>query len=126
MSPGYRAEFVFHGTFSSGAAGMWDHFDIGSKLSSKFMIMLMITSSRRRGHTVGYSGAFAIIDPQTVCYLDYTGSGIETVAHVKENGRLTLMFISFTAEPCILRLHGKGQVRVPLTILNKFFNLPVQ
>src|SRR5947199_10009910 len=54
--------------------------------------------------------AFRILDPRTVAYLDLTGSGIETVAHLKENGRIVLMFCAFEGTPRILRLHGRGEV----------------
>lgn len=53
---------------------------------------------------------FRIIDPLTVAYLDLTGSGIETVAHLRENGRIVLMFCAFEGAPRILRLHGRGEV----------------
>jgi Pyridoxamine 5'-phosphate oxidase len=58
----------------------------------------------------GNRGEFAVIDGQTVAYLDLTGSGIETVAHVQENGRIVLMFCAFQGPPRIVRLHGNGQV----------------
>ncbi len=51
-----------------------------------------------------------ILEPSTVAYLDLTGSGIETIAHVKENGRIVLMFCSFEGPPRILRIHGRGRV----------------
>jgi len=54
-----------------------------------------------------------ILDPSTVAYLDLTGSGIETVAHVKENGRIVLMFCAFEGPPRILRIHGRGRVVEP-------------
>jgi hypothetical protein len=50
------------------------------------------------------------LDSRTVAYMDITGSGNETAAHVIENGRLTMMFCSFTGEPMILRLSGRGRV----------------
>ncbi|MEW6494148.1 MAG: pyridoxamine 5'-phosphate oxidase family protein [Cyanobacteriota bacterium] len=53
---------------------------------------------------------FRCIDNQTVAYLDLTGSGNETAAHLTENGRMTLMFCSFSEKPLILRLYGKGRV----------------
>jgi len=53
---------------------------------------------------------FRILDEQKVCYLDLTGSGNETAAHIAENGRLTIMFCSFTGAPLILRLYGRGEV----------------
>ncbi len=51
--------------------------------------------------------------PTTVAYLDLTGSGIETVAHLRENGRLTVMFCAFEGRPRILRLSGRGRVVEP-------------
>jgi hypothetical protein len=48
-----------------------------------------------------------------VAYLDQTGSGIETVAHVRENGRIVLMFCAFDGPPRIVRLHGTGHVVAP-------------
>lgn len=53
---------------------------------------------------------FRVLDERTVCYLDFTGSGNETAAHVEENGRLTLMFCSFAGAPLILRLYGRGEI----------------
>ena len=53
---------------------------------------------------------FRILGPRTVAYLDLTGSGIETVAHVRENGRITVMFCAFEGSPLILRLYGRGRV----------------
>lgn len=53
---------------------------------------------------------FRCLDTKTVGYLDLTGSGNETSAHIQENGRMTIMFCSFTTKPLILRLYGKGEV----------------
>ena len=53
---------------------------------------------------------FAVIDPHTVAYLDLTGSGIETTAHLRDNGRITIMFCSFEDTPNIVRLYGRGEV----------------
>jgi hypothetical protein len=55
----------------------------------------------------GYD-TFTIIDSTTVAYLDMGGSGIETVAHLRENGRITLMFCAFEGPANILRLYGRG------------------
>ncbi len=55
----------------------------------------------------GYD-SFAVIDPLTVAYLDLGGSGIETLAHLKENGRITIMFCAFEGKANILRLYGRG------------------
>lgn len=50
-----------------------------------------------------------IIDDKTIAYVDLTGSGNETAAHIKNNGRLTIMFCSFAKAPLILRLYGQGR-----------------
>ncbi|HEY3326121.1 MAG TPA: pyridoxamine 5'-phosphate oxidase family protein [Novimethylophilus sp.] len=51
-----------------------------------------------------------IPDPNTVAWLNVTGSGNETAAHVLENGRMTLMFCAFTGNPMVLRLYGAARV----------------
>ncbi|WP_028989974.1 pyridoxamine 5'-phosphate oxidase family protein [Thermithiobacillus tepidarius DSM 3134] len=57
--------------------------------------------------------SFRCLDERTVAYLDLTGSGNETAAHLRENGRITLMFCSFADKPLILRLYGQGRVIRP-------------
>jgi hypothetical protein len=57
----------------------------------------------------GYD-AFRILDDNRVCYLDLTGSGAETIAHLRENGRITFMFCAFEGKPNICRLYGTGRV----------------
>jgi hypothetical protein len=56
---------------------------------------------------------FRILGPRVVAYLDLTGSGIETVAHLRENGRITIMFCAFEGRPLILRLSGRGRAVEP-------------
>jgi len=56
---------------------------------------------------------FAVLDPHTVAYLDLTGSGVETIAHLRENGRIVLTFSAFEGPPKIVRLHGRGVVVEP-------------
>ena len=58
----------------------------------------------------GLEGTFAVLGPHRVAYLDLTGSGIETVAHVRENTRITLMFCAFDGPARIVRLSGRGDV----------------
>ncbi len=58
----------------------------------------------------GVAGTFAVVDARTVAYLDITASGAETIAHLRENGRITVMFCSFDRTPRVLRLHGRGRV----------------
>lgn len=57
--------------------------------------------------------AFRIVDERTVAYLDYTGSGAETIAHIRENRRLCIMFCAFEGGPLIVRLYGRGEVLPP-------------
>ncbi len=61
----------------------------------------------------GLAGTFTVIDERTVAYLDLTGSGVETIAHLRENGRIVLMFCAFDGPPRIVRLHGRGRVVLP-------------
>ncbi len=56
---------------------------------------------------------FAVLDEHRVAYLDLTGSGVETIAHLRENGRIVVMFCAFAGKPRILRLHGRGRAVVP-------------
>ena len=56
---------------------------------------------------------FRCIDRRHVAYLDLTGSGNETAAHIFENGRLTVMMCSFNEQPLILRLYGRGRIVLP-------------
>ncbi len=53
---------------------------------------------------------FRVLSPNTVAYLDYTGSGAETAAHISENGRIVLMFCAFVGKPEVVRLHGAGHI----------------
>jgi hypothetical protein len=53
---------------------------------------------------------FRILGPSTVAYVDFNGSGVETIAHLKENGRIVLMFCAFQGPPNIFRLYGSGRM----------------
>jgi hypothetical protein len=57
--------------------------------------------------------SFRILGPATVAYFDYTGSGVETIAHLRENRRIVVMFCAFAGPPNIIRLHGRGKVVEP-------------
>lgn len=58
---------------------------------------------------------FRVLGPKTVAFLDLTGSGAETIAHLRENGRVVFMFCEMSAAPKIVRLHGRGRVVLPGT-----------
>jgi len=57
----------------------------------------------------GHKGSLQILDERTVAYLDFGGSHAETHAHLRENGRITLMWCAFTGPPKIVRVHGTGE-----------------
>src|SRR5215213_4341186 len=63
----------------------------------------------------GPIGTLRVLDDHTVAYLDVVGSGAETIAHLRENGRIVVMLCAFAGPPRILRLHGRGTVLVPGT-----------
>jgi hypothetical protein len=61
----------------------------------------------------GFAGSFVVLGPHEVAYLDRIGSGAETIAHLRENGRITIMFNAFEGKPDIVRLYGHGEVIRP-------------
>ena len=58
----------------------------------------------------GLADTFRVVDDLTVAYLDLTASGAETIAHLRQNGRVVVMFCSFERSPNVVRLHGRGRV----------------
>lgn len=72
---------------------------------------------------------FRILDPTTVAYLDLTGSGVETIAHLGENGRIVIMMCAFEGPPLIHRFHGRGEALIKGTpeydaLIGHFEELP--
>jgi hypothetical protein len=67
---------------------------------------------------------FRILGPTEVAYLDFVGSGAETIAHARENGRIVLMFCAFEGPPRVVRLHGRAEVLAPHDALAERFELP--
>jgi hypothetical protein len=57
-------------------------------------------------------GVLRVLGPSCVAYLDFVGSGAETIAHLRENGRIVIMLCAFSGPPRILRLHGRGSIVV--------------
>ena len=78
-------------------------------------VFFTATASRKGRINVSPKGidTFRCIDNNTVAYLDLTGSGNETAAHLNEDSRMTIMFCSFSEKPLILRLYGQGKVIHP-------------
>jgi hypothetical protein len=83
-------------------------------LTSQPVFFVATAPLARDGHVnvspKGMAGTFAVFGPHRVGYLDYYGSGSETIAHLRENGRITLMFAAFTGRPTIVRLYGTGRI----------------
>jgi hypothetical protein len=61
----------------------------------------------------GPIGSLRVIGPRTLAYLDMVGSGAETIAHLRENGRIVIMLCAFEGPPRIVRIHGRGEVVLP-------------
>lgn len=80
-------------------------------------MFFVATAPENGGHVnvspKGYRDSFAVIDDHTFAYLDLFGSGVETIAHVRENRRITVMFCSFGRNSNIVRLFGTGRVVRP-------------
>ena len=79
--------------------------------------MFFVATAPREGGHVNLSpkglDSFAVLGPRSVAYLDVVGSGAETIAHLRENGRITLMFCAFEGLPRIVRLYGRGEAVEP-------------
>ena len=85
-------------------------------LSAQHIFFVATAPLSRSGHincSPKDTGSFRVLDGRTVAYADFTGSGVETIAHLKENGRILLMFCSFQGAPKVVRLHGRGEVIEP-------------
>jgi Pyridoxamine 5'-phosphate oxidase len=79
-------------------------------------VFFVATAPPHGGHVnvspKGYD-TFRILSPGEVAYLDLTGSGVETIAHLRHDGRITVMFCAFEGPPRIVRLYGRGCVHTP-------------
>jgi len=79
-------------------------------------LFFVATAPRDGGHVnLSPKGldSLVVLEPRSVAYLDVVGSGAETIAHLRENGRITLMFCAFEGLPRIVRLYGRGEVQEP-------------
>jgi hypothetical protein len=94
--------------------------------------MFFVGTAPERGGHVNVSPkapieSLCLVDPHTIAYLDQIGSGAETLAHVRENGRICVMLCAFQGPPRIVRLHGRGQVLLPgsdgYEVLHRRFNV---
>ncbi|GAA3241241.1 hypothetical protein GCM10020256_64050 [Streptomyces thermocoprophilus] len=97
----------------------WERHTSASKAGSAPSSNSSRSSSRRRHRSPatapstsppkGLKGSLAVLDERTVAYLDFAGSNAETIAHLRENGRITLMWCAFQGPPNIVRVHGRGE-----------------
>jgi hypothetical protein len=97
---------------------IYDHIDAALErfIQSQRMFFVATAPLSATGHVnVSPKGldTLRVLGPHTVAYLDYVGSGAETIAHLRENGRLVLMVCAFQGPPRIVRLHGRGEVLEP-------------
>jgi len=83
-------------------------------LLAQHMFFVATAPSGPDGHVnvspKGIGGSFVVLDDHTVAYVDLTASGAETIAHLRDNGRIVVMMCSFDGPPRIVRLHGRGEV----------------
>ncbi len=87
--------------------------DTAAWINNQKMFFVATAPLSRDGHVnLSPKGldTFRIINDHTVAYLDLTGSGVETIAHLRENARITFMFCAFDGPPKIVRLYGTGEV----------------
>ncbi len=85
---------------------------ISELLAAQHLFFVATAPSGTEGHVnLSPKGldTFAVLGPNEVAYLDLTGSGAETIAHLRDNGRITLMFCTFEGPPNIVRLYGRGE-----------------
>jgi hypothetical protein len=86
-------------------------------IASQAMFFVGTAPSGDEGHInvspKGPIGSLRVIDDRTVAYLDIVGSGAETIAHLRENGRIVVMLCAFQGPPRIVRVHGRGEIVYP-------------
>jgi hypothetical protein len=90
--------------------------DLADWIARQYIFFVATAPLSASGHVnVSPKGgdSFRVLGPMEVAYQDYTGSGAETVAHLRENGRIVIMFCGFDGPPRITRLHGHGTVIQP-------------
>ncbi|MGI9529105.1 MAG: pyridoxamine 5'-phosphate oxidase family protein [Acidimicrobiia bacterium] len=94
-----------------------DHIDDATISWIDAQRMFFVGSAPSTGGRVNLSpkglDSFRVVGPSEVAYLDLTGSGAETIAHLRDNGRITFMFCAFDGPPRIVRLYGTGFVHLP-------------
>jgi hypothetical protein len=94
-----------------------DHIDTATREWIDAQLMFFVaTAPESDGHVnVSPKGfdSLRILNDREIAYLDLTGSGVETIAHIRENGRITMMWNAFEGPARILRVYGEGHVHLP-------------
>jgi hypothetical protein len=100
-------------------ANVYDHIDarLRTWIGKQALFFVGTAPLHGDGHVnvspKGPIGSLRVLDEHTVAYLDVIGSGAETIAHLRENGRIVIMLCAFDGPPRILRLHGRGEAVAP-------------
>jgi hypothetical protein len=100
-------------------AHLYDHIDdhLSGWIARQTMFFVGSAPLADDGHVnispKGPIGSLRVLGPSTVAYLDIYGSGSETIAHLRENGRIVVMLCAFCGPPRIVRLHGRGELLRP-------------
>jgi hypothetical protein len=100
-------------------ANVYDHIDarLRTGIGKQALFFVGTAPLHGDGHVnvspKGPIGSLRVLDEHTVAYLDVIGSGAETIAHLRENGRIVIMLCAFDGPPRILRLHGRGEAVAP-------------
>jgi len=94
-----------------------DHIDDATSEWIARQHLFFVATAPAQGGRVNLSpkglDSFRVLTATEIAYLDLTGSGAETIAHIRDNGRITFMFCAFKGPPRIVRLYGKGHVHLP-------------
>jgi hypothetical protein len=116
----YATDDPFHGAGALIAmAKLYDEIDarMADWIAAQAMFFVGSAPLDAGGHVnvspKGPIGSLRVLGPREVAYLDIVGSGAETIAHVRENGRIVVMLCAFDGPPRIVRLHGEGSVVLP-------------
>ncbi|AIE87755.1 pyridoxamine 5'-phosphate oxidase family protein [Fimbriimonas ginsengisoli] len=87
--------------------------DLATWLGEQHLFFVATAPTSLEGHvncSPKGGDTFRVLGPMEVAYMDLTGSGAETAAHLRDNGRIVLMFCAFEGKPNVARLHGRGEV----------------
>ncbi|GMR02941.1 MAG: pyridoxamine 5'-phosphate oxidase family protein [Acidimicrobiia bacterium] len=106
-----------HTRYADPVGRVLDHIDDATAEWISRQHMFFVGTAPESGGRVNLSpkglDSFRVLSSTLVAYVDFTGSGAETIAHIRDNGRVTFMFCAFTGPPRIVRLYGTGTIHLP-------------